>query len=81
MKDLAEAWYSDVDFKVLWVQTLKQVQGDVKQVQGDAKRVQGDAKQVQGDAKRVQGDAKRVKVTKLGFRMPLKQVQGDVYSV
>jgi hypothetical protein len=67
MKDLADAWYSEIDFKVLWVQTLKQVQGDVKQVQGDAKRVQG--------------DAKRVKVTKLGFRMPLKQVQGDVYSV
>ena len=60
MKDLAEAWYSDVDFKVLWVQTLKQVQGD--------------AKQVQGDVKRVQGDAKRVKVTELGFRISLKQV-------
>ena len=39
MKDLADAWYSDIDFTVLWVQTLKQVQGDVKQVQGDAKRV------------------------------------------
>jgi len=74
MKDLADAWYSEIDFKVLWVQTLKQVQGDVKQVQGDAK-------QVQGDAKRVQGDAKRVKVTELGFRISLKQVQGDVYSV
>ena len=60
MKDLAEAWYSEIDFKVLWVQTLKQVQGDVKRVQGDVKRVQG--------------DAKRVKVTELGFRMPLKQV-------
>ena len=64
MKDLAEAWYSDVDFKVLWVQTLKQVQGDVKRVQGDAKQVQD--------------DVKRVKVTKLGFRMPLKQVQIDI---
>ena len=39
MKDLADAWYSEIDFKVLWVQTLKQVQGDVKRVQGDAKRV------------------------------------------
>ncbi len=67
MKDLADAWYSEIDFKVLWVQTLKQVQGD--------------AKQVQGDVKQVQGDAKRVKVTELGFRISLKQVQGDVYSV
>ncbi len=39
MKDLADAWYSEIDFKVLWVQTLKQVQGDVKQVQDYAKRV------------------------------------------
>lgn len=60
MKDLAEAWYSDVDFKVLWVQTLKQVQGDVKRVQGAAKQVQGAAKQVQSDAKQVRDVAKRV---------------------
>ena len=60
MKDLADAWYSEIDFKVLWVQTLKQVQGDAKQVQGDVKQV---------------------KVTELGFRISLKQVQGDVYSV